>query len=499
MNKKLILKDSIWLVITSIFNRFQGFFLIAFLARLMSPFELGLFNIIQNLLLRGDIVGRLGTDLAISRDGAQIQTRGPVAIGRLFGVGTILNILSGLIILIILLANKDIVAVFWLKDPSSSKWISLAGLSILITLVGNCPWIFLIALKEFKIHSINSNLYIFFKTFISIILTFLYGYKGALASILISQILYFILGFFIVRKPLKRNNIKLRFDSFFKEGLKIFKFGLPIYISHFVDNVVDIPFLFAVSRVGGLSELGFLRIAQTFGQFVTFLSSALSPLVISYLSEFIVINKTKSEYLKSLHFRIIGGLSLYICLIGQILVAILVPLVFGSAYSNAITLSRIELLIGFFVAINAILSQYIVGYGKTLPIALTNIFSTPIKIIFSIKLIPLYSALGFLIANSIYYLINCVVFLWLAFKDSSDNDKKNAIKFSAIFFLSFAFIFLVDFIRLPYSYEIIINSFIILISFFVYLKVMIIEKEFELLYKLVFRIVNKMPLIELFK
>lgn len=481
MYKNSILKNSFWLVSSSVFNRIQGFFMIVFLARLISPFELGLYNIIQNLINRGDIVGRFGTDLAIHRSGAQINIKGPIKTGRLFGVGTTLNIISGFLITAILIINKDLVANYWLREPSTSKWIVLAAISIFITLVGNCPWFFLLALKEFKKHSVNLTLYISFKAFLCLILTFSYGYRGALVSILVSQLFYFFQGYFLAKNTLKIRSIKLRFNNFLSESINIFKFGLPFYISNFVENIIDIPFMLYVTRIGGLSELGYLRIAQTLGQFVNFFSQAFSPMVITYLSESNAVDNQKSEYLKSIHFRLVGGITIYIGLLCQILVSFLVPTIFGEAYIKAIILSRIELLIGFILAINSILTQYLVSYGKTLSIALTNTFSLPIKIILSLVLIPQYSSIGLLSANLSYYFFNFLIYLWLAFKSSSRKDKKYLVKFLIFFIVSNSMVLIINNLNLTYLHEASLNILIGLISFISYLKLMMDKDELNLI------------------
>ena len=171
--------------------------------------------------------------------------------------------------------------------------------------------------------------------------------------------------------------------------------------------------------------------------------NALSPIIISYLSQYVMEDLGKYFELKSIHFRILGVFTLITLILCQIMLEIIVPISFGESYQEALNLSRISLLNGFFITLVAVLNQYIVSKGKTTSIAFTNLTTGTIKLILALILIPIYSVYGFLISNFVFHFLNSIIFIFISSKDAPVNDNFQNIKYMII---SISSIFMVLFI-----------------------------------------------------
>jgi O-antigen/teichoic acid export membrane protein len=452
---KNLLKGSFWVVLATTVIRITGFIVLPILARLLSPEELGLYNLVYNTIQTGDGLSRIGVDVSMHRDGSQYESKGSESTGRLFGVGSIIMIGVAILLAITLQFNHEFIAKYLLGEPKIEPWISLISLTILLTAIGNAPWIYLVALHAFRVYSLRLSIISIAGAVITIGLTYLYGLSGSIWGLVFTALIQVLLGWVLTLPILKEKKINLRFDNFILQSRSILGFGLPFYASNFLSSFISLPLLGYVSRVGGLDQLGFLRVAQSLSQFISFLPTAIAPVLVSALSANLASQHNESQKIKSLHLRILWTLMILIAAIACFSLDYLIPALFGSSYIQAILLSRLTIWITVIGSISGIFSQYIVSAGKTRTIMIVQTTGLAINAIFAILLIPIYSSTGLLMAQCTQSLFTAIAYIQPALTDLKPADKK-----SLVFLLMLS----IGLIALSFGIPFIINNFILTLT-----------------------------------
>jgi O-antigen/teichoic acid export membrane protein len=410
-------KGSFWVTLATVITRFTGFATLPILARLLGPADLGLYNLVANTIQTADGLSRLGADAAMHRNGAQYQTVGSESVGRLFGVGSCITILAGIIASLLLYFNRSAVSVQWLGEAKIESWLSLAAAVTVLTVASNPPWYYLLALQEFKLSSIRSAGATIVGASVTLFLTWNFRLPGALWGLGATALLQAIWGWGVALPALRAKQIRLRIDRFWPEARSILGFGLPFYASNFLSSFIALPLLGYVSRTGGIEQLGYLRVAQALSQFISFLPTAIAPVLISTLAASITANAFEYRQTKSLHLRslclVILVFSTAICFSLEYLV----PLLFGASYSQAILLSRLTIWITAISSFSGILSQYVISSGQTRVIAMIQVPSLFVNLALALWLIPNYSSMGLLAAQGFTALFTAVAYLRPALAD----------------------------------------------------------------------------------
>jgi O-antigen/teichoic acid export membrane protein len=420
---KDILKGSSWAVLATVVTRATGLITLPLLARLLEPANLGLYNLVLNTVQTGDNLSRLGADAAMHRNGAQYKTLGTEAVGRLFGVGAWLTIASSSVIALGLWLGRATIAHTWLSEPKIEPWLGLAALAIMLNAIGNPSWFYLIALQAFRTYSIRTSIVTILGSGITLALALFWGLSGALVGLGLAALIHAVCGWWLTLPVLKIAGIRLRSDHFIAESRSILEFGLPFYASNFLSSFVALPLLGYVSRSGGLEQLGYLRVAQSVSQFISFLPAALAPVIISSLSASLVSDRENYRKLKSLHLRILWVLSLLLTVVLCQSLESLVLILFGSSFAAAIFPSRLTLWIATITSLSSILSQYVISTGNTRLIALVQLLGLAVTLVASIYLIPPYHVLGLLCSQGFAAVFTVLAYAKPALRDLSSHDR----------------------------------------------------------------------------
>jgi O-antigen/teichoic acid export membrane protein len=408
--RKLI-KGGAWITFSTLVTRLAGFIVLPVLARLLGPSDLGLYNLLANTVQTGDGLSRLGIDAAIHRNGAQFETIGTESVGRLFGVGACLTTVTGCVISLCVWIWRESLALQWLGEARATPWLGLVAIMIFLYSISNPPWYYLLALHEFRISSLRSSGLAIIGSILTLFLAWQFRLSGALIGLGSIAFLQAIGGWLLTLPVLRKNKITLRFDGFVMEARSILSFGLPFYASNFLSSFIALPLLGYVSRTGGIEQLGYLRVAQSLSQLVSFLPTAIAPVIISTLSASISKNTDEHRQIKSLHLRSLWILILFISTTICFSLDYVVPSLFGNSYDQAILLSRLTIWIAAMTSLSGILGQYVTSAGQTKTIAVIQTLALSINLLVALLLIPRYSSIGLLISQGIAALFTTIAYV----------------------------------------------------------------------------------------
>ncbi len=418
------IKGSFWLVLTNVIVKLAGFISLPILARLLGPSSLGIYNLVQNTIQTADGFSKLGADAAMHRYGAQYESSGTESVGRLFGVGACLMQISSISIAISICIFKVEIARDFIGEKSIEPWLILIAFVLCVTSIGNPSWLYLVALQEFKVFSQRNTIVAIAGAIITLLLTWQFGLNGAIWSFAIVSIIQTFYGWWLTLPVLSKYGIKLRLDHFIPEALKILKFGLPFYASNFLVSFVGLPLLGYVSKSGGIEQVGYLRVAQSLSQFVSFLPATLAPVLISALSASLVGNSEEYQKLKSLHFRVVWGILLITSAVISFNLDWIIGLLFGATFQDAIILSRITIWITAISSVVGMMGQYVTSLGNTRVIAIIQVISLALMVLVSMLLIPEYKSIGLLIGQAVSVFFALIAYIRPALADIHKSDRK---------------------------------------------------------------------------
>lgn len=454
---KKLTKGSLWLILTNIITRLSGLISLPILARLLGPTDLGIYNLLQNVIQTADGLSRLGIDAAMHRYGAQHEITGNYSVGRLFGVGSCLIISSSSFISVCLWLFKQIVAQNFLGEVKIEPWLGLTAFTVFTTAIGNPSWVYLVALQAFKVYSLRTSVVTIAGAIITLLLTWQLGLAGSLWSFAIIAVVQTFYGWWLTIPVLNKHKIQLHFDYFIPEMIKILKFGLPFYASNFLSSFVGLPLLGYVSKSGGIEQLGYLRVAQSLSQFVSFLPTAIAPVLISSLSASLAGDTKDYQNLKSLHLRVLWSVLLFTSVAISFNLDWIIGLLFGATYQDAIILSRLTIWITAINSLVGMMGQYVTSLGNTRAIAIIQTTSLAITVVIAMLLIPKYNSVGLLVAQAISGCFTLIAYIRPALADIDKSDHKYLWLLTFTSVNLFIISFLTSFINFNISVNIILS------------------------------------------
>ncbi|MBW4583133.1 MAG: oligosaccharide flippase family protein [Tildeniella nuda ZEHNDER 1965/U140] len=439
---KPLLKSSFLLVIATLVSRLSGLIVLPIVARLLGPSSLGLFSLLQNTAQTADMLSRIGVDAAMHRNGAQYESLDRQSVGRLLGVGSCLIIIAGIFIALFICLNAQLVASLVLGDAKAAQWLNLTALTVVLTVAFTPSWICLIALHAFKAYTILTSLSSIVGALLTLLLTYRFGIAGALWGLAGTALIQFISGWCLTLPILRQKKISLRCDQFIAESKSLLGFGLPFYFGNFLSGFILLPLLGYVGKVGGLDQLGHLRVAQSLSQIVSFLPTAVAPVIISSLSATLVADLNTHQRIKSLSLRCLWLLMLFFSLMICLNLDGVIKLLFSSKYLEAIVLSKIMIWMVAINSLSGVFNQYMVSAGKTHAIAVIQVFGLIITVLIALLTVQHHGAMGLLLAQLVASIFTCSAYVRPSLSDLDQTEQRRILYLFLISLLAISLTFL---------------------------------------------------------
>jgi O-antigen/teichoic acid export membrane protein len=391
------LKGSILLSIASVVVRLSGILVLIPLARLLGSNQLGIYSLVFWLVQSGTMVGRLGIDAAMHRNGSQLYHTNPSATGRLLGVGSTLMTLSFITLSLTIWIWRSPLAEHWLGNKEAEQWLGFAAVDLFLEGMGLVFTVGLLSLHNFNANSLTTSVGAIGRLLLSPLLTLNYGLFGAFLGLVLASFLQLGVAGVNFYHSLKKAQIKMSLQGFRQESKQIFHFGLPFYAGNALIGLVSLPMMGELGRVAGLEALGQLRIGQSMSQIVGFLPGAISPVAISVLSEAHAEDGKDFQRLRSLHLRGNWLLALTIVLLMNLSSPFLIDVLFGNEYKAALPLVMGMNWVALLTVVVENLNLYSLSSGNTKAIGIGSIMQKVAFISIALFLIPPWKSMGFVL------------------------------------------------------------------------------------------------------
>ncbi len=392
----------------------------------------------------GQTISTMGAEVGMQRNGAQHKRLGSEVIGRLFGVGFTIICFTSLLCGALVWVFRASLANQWLGKPELSSWLGAAALIIILQPFGWVPLVFLASLQEFRAYGLRSSIGVVFGSALVVLFAWRSGIKGAVTGMLVASAAQVLLSYLIVRPTLRARSIRLRIDRFWEQTLAIFRLGFPFYYGNtLLGSLIALPVIGLVGRYGGLSDLGYLRVAQSIAAIIGFIPSAIAPAALSYLSASLADDLGSYHRLRIVHLRSVWSVLLVLTCPVCVLLPGIIRILFGTAYGQAYWPAWIFLWLSVLIGIVAVLIQYLVVSGQTMRIAWVSTLANGSFLGVSFLLVPRYHAVGFLLAQLTGQLISLPFVFGPAMKGLSSSELKMIwrLTFASLFSLVWTFVF----------------------------------------------------------
>jgi O-antigen/teichoic acid export membrane protein len=391
------LKGSLLLSIASLMVRLSGILVLVPLARLLGSKQLGIYSLVFWLVQSGIMLGRLGIDAAMHRNGAQLYNTNPVATGRLLGVGGTMMGLSFTALTAGIWSWRVPFAEHWLGNKDAAAWFGYAAVIVFTEGMSLVLMTGLLSLHNFKAHSLATATGALGRLLLSPILAWRYGLPGAFLGLILASLLQLAVAVVNFYSITQQYYIPLSLQGFWQQSKQILQFGLPFYAGNALVGLVALPMMGEIGRVAGVETLGQLRIGQSLSQIVNFLPGAIAPVAISALSEAHGTQGQNFQRLRSVHLR--GNWLLALTLVTFLNLASrpLIVLLFGNSYQAAIPLVIGMSWVALLTVVVENLNLYSLSAGNTRAIALGSIIQKLAFVSITFWLIPLYGGMSFVI------------------------------------------------------------------------------------------------------
>ena len=407
--KSKIIKGVFWSFLGTIMSK--GLMLVSFIiiARIVSVEEYGQISILRNTIISFSIFSVMSFGvtatkyLAIYKDNNLIRAERILTFTRGFVI-----VFSILISLYIFLFSSNISENI-LNDASLSFDLKLSSFVVFFTSLNAYQNGLLAGLEEFKkISFINiTNGLLTFP--ILIILAYFYQVHGIVIGLLIVSFSIWIMSAYYVNKSLKKNLLKYRFSSFYKEFEIIRKFTLPSFVS----GLSIAPAILMVNAIlaqqeNGYYQLGVFNAAYSFSVITSVLNGVIGQVIYPYAMQQFKKENTSFDYFNIISPWIIGiVLNLPLIIFPEIVATAL-----GNKYDTIEFKNTIIL-----VALFSILIAHRQGIARNFAAAnlmwwsvVGNLFWAIILIVSAIFFVD-FGSVGLGISFFIAYLLNTIVFL----------------------------------------------------------------------------------------
>ena len=213
--------------------------------------------------------------------------------------------------------------------------------------------------KNFKTIAINSLLSGFVMLLLCIPLTYKFGLKGSLATLLISQIFNSIINFFSIRK--KSKEIPLIKNVSYKKELICFSFPVALQESSF--TICNWAAIMMLTKISSIGEVGLYTASAQWNSIITMIPGLLINVVLSYLSGSVNLKHLHEKTLKLM--LCVNFITTIIPFIIVYFLANFIASFYGDSFSEMPSVLRVLTFSTILVACASVYKSELLALGKT--------------------------------------------------------------------------------------------------------------------------------------
>lgn len=280
LNSRLV-NDSFWALLGNVIGKGLALAAGIIVARFLGKDIYGEYGIIRNTLISIAIFSTFGIGYTATKYVAEYKNSKPEYIKMILSYSRNITLLVSGIMAVSLLISAAYVAEIVLKAPYLTTPLRFVAIWIVFNAITTTQIGILAGFGEFKgMARINTIVGII--TFLSsLILTYYWQLNGALAALLISQILNWYLNYLLVKKYIPKETT-IKYDKLlFKD---ILKFSFPVALQEGLFSITSWITSILIIRLSTYGELGLYSAAMQWNAIILFIPGILRNVVLSHLA-----------------------------------------------------------------------------------------------------------------------------------------------------------------------------------------------------------------------
>ena len=283
LKKSPLFKDSFWALLGSVLGKGLSLLAGILVARFLGKELYGQYGLIKNTLINISVFSTLGLGYTGTRYIAKVFDDNKGEIKRIIQIIYRITLIASAVIgMAVLIFSKQLAA--FLKAPEIDGALRITSLIVLINAINTSQIGILSGFKAFK-EIAKNNTYAGVVTFVfSAMLTYYFGFYGALIALLISMVFNAGINYYSTNKFLKGIVAEPETNHSTITSKEIISFSIPIAMQESMYTIVHLIGSYLMIFYGGYGELGITSAASQWAMVILFIPGVLKNVMLSHFS-----------------------------------------------------------------------------------------------------------------------------------------------------------------------------------------------------------------------
>ncbi|WP_339868326.1 oligosaccharide flippase family protein [uncultured Algoriphagus sp.] len=271
---KRILRGSFWNAILNFFSKGVSFIGTVIIIRLIGKEAYGEFGMLNSTIAMFGMFTTFSISQTATKHIAEFRDLDRPKAGRIIGLSFLFSATMGLLIFTIVQLTAGMLATNSLNAPHLEGSLRLMATGMLFGSLNGAQYGVINGLEAFKENSFLGILLGITLTIMKIALTYWFGFYGAVLGMTIEPFVTYLATFYLIRKLLKRSQLKIMFAGALKEYKILFNYSLPSLLSGlliFPTNWYTMSLL-ATNKEGGYDDLADFNVANQWFNVLIFIT-----------------------------------------------------------------------------------------------------------------------------------------------------------------------------------------------------------------------------------
>ncbi|KAB8152151.1 oligosaccharide flippase family protein [Kordia sp. TARA_039_SRF] len=355
--KTKLIKDSFWSLFGNVAHKGLAIVAGIFIARILGRDIFGEYSIIKSTITAAALFSNFGLMYTSTKFISEYNKKSKEDLKLIVKYTHQIVLLLSSVVAILICLNAEYVAEVILESETFKKPLQIFGVLIIVNSLVSLQIGILAGLGKFKEMSKINAIVGVLTLVLSIVFVYSYGLYGALAALLIVQVVNLLLSFRLIGASLPKD---ITYNTEEPELRKaIIKFSFPIAIQEAVYSVFSWTIVYLILNVSSSGEVGLYRASLQLNAIILFIPGILRNVVLSHLSS--ADEDDHSKIMKTI--LKINFVATFIPALILFLGANYIAQLYGETFSDLGNLIQISVFITIFVSISNVYAQAYMSKG----------------------------------------------------------------------------------------------------------------------------------------
>ena len=394
-----IYTGTFWNALLNLYGKGISFIGTVIIIRLLGRESFGEFGMLNTTISMFGMFTTFSISQTATKYIAQYRNSDKEKVGRIVGLSFLFSALLGILVSILVSIFADTISVKSLNAPHLAGYIKFMAIGLLFGSINGTQNGIIAGFEAFKTNAFVGVISGTVLTGVKVLLTYLYGFKGAVIGMTVEPVFTYIITLFVTKRIMHRNQVNVKVKGMLSESGILLNYSLPSLMTGlmvFPTNWYTMTIL--AKSGGGYNEVGAYNAANQWYNVLIFIPYILVSTFLPIFSEMLSRNQKKEVN------RIVKNAVFLIFVIFIILTFIFlvfgekITLIYGKEFKGTGFLLAISVFTLLPQSINIILSNLVASMDKMWYVFWVNSIWCSVFIILTYIFIS-SGALGLLLAR----------------------------------------------------------------------------------------------------